>query len=221
MGDEKQPKTKLSVFFKEAIWTFILVLILELFEEVLEEAIAVGFVWLIQKTVSVILVVTLTQTAKLLLKRIIKMITYKEGKDKMKILKNMFTFLWHNKLTTFEIGVSAFAGYCAYLMNFFEPLWANLGLAISVGFLGSIVAVRIGGETLKQIVERLAKAKLTKEQLATAKAEAKKAEELANKIKGIYEDLAMKEILARENVLMEKAKLMASDTQNNQEKEAV
>jgi hypothetical protein len=202
-------KTKKNELWQGWGWTFLVVLIMELFEEVLEETIAFGVTVLISKAISTLFVVTITQSIKLVIKRIIKSITYKGGNDKMKFIKNIFTFLWGNKLTTIEVGVSAFAGYCAYLMNFFEPFWANVAVGIGAGFVGSIIAVRLGGETLKQIVTRLAQSKLNKEQLAQAAEAEKNAKQYAEKVKKIYNELKQEKLLMEDAELKAKAEALA------------
>ena len=96
---------------------FFALLVSELFEEFLEEAIATGITWIIGKLVSVLFIVALTQGTKIILKRIVKSITYREGNDKMAKIKNFFTkakniltenVVWSNKLTISGICASAF-----------------------------------------------------------------------------------------------------------------
>ena len=96
---------------------FFALLVSELFEEFLEEAIATGITWIIGKLVSVLFIVALTQGTKIILKRIVKSITYREGNDKMAKIKNFFTkakkiltenVVWSNKLTISGIFASAF-----------------------------------------------------------------------------------------------------------------
>ena len=87
---------------------FLALFLSEMFEEVLEEAIAWGFSWAIGKVLNVLFLVGLTQGTKLLIKRIAKTITYKEGHDKMAKIKQFFAkakkvitenVVWSNKLT--------------------------------------------------------------------------------------------------------------------------
>jgi len=208
-------KTFISRFFEGTAFTFLTLFIWELLEEALEELIATGITTLLTKAISTIFVVSLTQLTKVSIKRLIKAMTYKEGDDKMKVIKNIFTFLWGNKLTTGLVGLSAYAGYLTFEMAFFTALWANFALAIGIGFIFSIVAVRVGGENLKQIIERLTDKKLTKEQKSEAKRKAKEIEEKAKKVEEIYLKLQEEEKIKRELELKAKAEsLVAQQSQN-------
>lgn len=209
-------KTFISRFFEGTAFTFLTLFIWELLEEALEELIATGITTLLTKAISTIFVVSLTQAVKVVIKRLIKAMTYKEGDDKMKVIKNIFTFLWGNKLTTGLVGLSAYAGYLTFEMTFFTLMWANVALAIVIGFMFSIVAVRVGGENLKQIIERLTDKKLTKEQKNEAKRKAKEIEEKAKKVEEIYLKLQEEEKIKRELELKAKAEsLVAQQSQNS------
>ena len=96
---------------------FLALLVSELFEELLEEAIATGITWIIGKLVSVLFIIALTQGTKIIIKRVVKSITYREGNDKMAKIKNFFTkakkvltenVIWSNKLTISGIFAYAF-----------------------------------------------------------------------------------------------------------------
>lgn len=96
---------------------FFALLISELFEEVLEEMIAFGFSWIIGKVINVLFIITLTQGTKIIIKRVVKSITYKEGHDKMAKIKQFFAKLkkvitenvvWSNKLTISGILSTSF-----------------------------------------------------------------------------------------------------------------
>jgi hypothetical protein len=93
--------------------SFLYVLAIELVEEVLEELIAwwiSGFLfWIVMKALSAVIVITLTQTTKVLIKRLIKDITYKEGNDKVNKIKQAFTWLFANKKSLIGVGSSAVA----------------------------------------------------------------------------------------------------------------
>lgn len=209
-------KTFISRFFEGTAFTFLTLFVWELLEEALEELIATGITTLLTKAISTIFVVSLTQAVKVVIKRLIKAMTYKEGDDKMKVIKNIFTFLWGNKLTTGLVGLSAYAGYLTFEMAFFTLMWANVALAIVIGFMFSIVAVRVGGENLKQIIERLTDKKLTKEQKNEAKRKAKEIEEKAKKVEEIYLKLQEEEKIKRELELKAKAEsLVAQQSQNS------
>ena len=209
-------KTFISRFFEGTAFTFLTLFIWELLEEALEEAIAFGITTLLTKAISTIFVVSITQGIKVVVKRFIKAMTYKEGDDKMKVIKNIFTFLWGNKLTTGLVGLSAYAGYLTFEMAFFTMLWANILLAVGVAILFSIIAVRVGGENLKQIMERLADNKLTKEQKKEAKRKAKELEEKAKKVEEVYLKLQEEERIKRELELKARAEsLVAQQSQNS------
>jgi hypothetical protein len=99
--------------------TFIVVFVMEMIEEGLENLIALG----ISTLCSTILLVCFTQAAKLGIKKLIKWIMpfaktliYKEGNDKMKLLKNYWTRVWGNKITGTSIGLG-FAG-----ISYFQTL---------------------------------------------------------------------------------------------------
>lgn len=78
----------------------------ELFEEILEEAIAYGLTELLAKTIAAVSAIALTQTAKILLKITIKKFTYKKGVDKMEYLKTFLSKLW-GKMKTNPITITA------------------------------------------------------------------------------------------------------------------
>lgn len=87
---------------------FIIALLSECFEEVLEELFATGLSWLVGKALNIMFAIVVTQGTKILFKRIIKCFTYKEGNDKMekvkKFLKNLKekltkNIVWSNKIT--------------------------------------------------------------------------------------------------------------------------
>lgn len=208
-------KTFMSRFFEGTAFTFLALFVWELLEEALEEVIAMGITTLLTKAISTIFVVSVTQAVKVVIKRFIKAMTYKQGDDKMKVIKNIFTFLWGNKLTTGLVGLSAYAGYLTFEMAFFTMFWANLALAIGIAFLFSIIAVRVGGENLKQIIERLADNKLTKEQKNEAKRKAKELEEKAKKVEEVYLKLQEEEKVKRELELKARAESLVTQQSQN------
>jgi divalent metal cation (Fe/Co/Zn/Cd) transporter len=158
-------------------WKFIFtILIYNTFEEILEELIAYGLTKATGAILSVGLAIGATQGTELIIKKIWKSFSYKEGNDKMKILKklgnyiaNTLKFAWGNKLTATMIAIGAFAGYIAYHAAYFPYAWANIILAIVISLFAAFYSIRYGGETLKQILERWANKKLTKAQVKSAK----------------------------------------------------
>lgn len=173
---------------------------MELFEEVLEELFATGISWIIGKAISILFVVVITQGTKILIKRIIKIITYREGDDKMKYLKNVWMFIWNNKFSELGVLMALGFGYIGYYatLNF---VIANVLVAILAGLVVTVLSVfvinKASWETLTQIKDRLSKALLTKEQT-------KKQKELEKKIAAKAKELAAQQ----EKVLQERAKAL-------------
>lgn len=172
MSHEK--RTHWRDLFQGSGLTFVVVYAMELLEEGLENLIALG----ISTLFSTVLIVCITQLTKIGLKRLIKLfmpffkqLIYREGNDKMKLLKNYWTKVWGNKITGTSIGLG-FAG-----ISFFQTIipfahhcyWFALIVFVVFYNLG----IFFGGETLSQIETRLAEATLTKEQNSILK-EAKK-----------------------------------------------
>lgn len=158
----------------------------ELIEEGLENIIALGISSFIA-VLSTVLLVFATQGVKLVTKKlikflfpIVKQLIYKEGNDKMTMLKNYWTKVWGNKITG-TLSAVPFA-----IVVYFAFDFANIGLtilAVALAFIFAYnIAIFFGGETLKQIQDRLAQGRLTKEEKAKAKAIDAKAKELAIKL---------------------------------------
>lgn len=151
-------------------WTAFTVLTWELLEELFENFIAYGLTAL----TSAMLLILATQSIKLGIKKLIrllfpfiKQLTYKEGNDKMNMLKNYWTKVWGNKITGGMAGIG-FAGI-SYFQTVLPFATANWWFALIVFVVFFNVGVFFGGETLKQIQERLAESTLTKEQNAIVK----------------------------------------------------
>jgi uncharacterized membrane protein (DUF106 family) len=98
----------------------------------------------------------------------------------MTMLKNYWTKVWGNKITG-TLSAVPFA-----IVVYFAFDFANIGLtilAVALAFIFAYnIAIFFGGETLKQIQDRLAQGRLTKEEKAKAKAIDAKAKELAMKL---------------------------------------
>ena len=172
MSHEK--RTHWKDIFQGSGLTFIVVFVMEMIEEGLENLIALG----ISTLFSTVLLVCFTQLAKIGLKKLVKLIMpyvktliYREGDDKMKLLKKYWTLVWGNKITGTSVGLGfdgisffqtliPFAHHCYWFALIVFVVFYNLGIFF-------------GGETLNQIQERLAQAVLTKEQNSILK-EAKK-----------------------------------------------
>lgn len=175
-------KTKQSLWgkiFSGSGWAVFTVFVWELVEEGLENLIALAIsgtcAFFIVKAMSTFGIVLATQGIKVLIKSClfpyIKSLTYKEGNDKVKALKNYWTKVWGNKITG---ALSGFGfGAIAFLQTVVPFATHNWWIALLVFVVFFNVGIFFGGETLNQIEERLAKATLTKEENSILK-EAKK-----------------------------------------------
>jgi hypothetical protein len=160
----------------------------ELLEEVLENVIALGISSAIA-VLSTFLLVCATQGIKLGVKRLIKVLfplikqlIYKEGNDKMKLLKNYWTKVWGNRVTGGIAGVG-FATTAYFALDTVILKTLPLIITVAVAFIVAYnIAVFFGGETVAQIQARWAEAKLTKEEKAKVKATEAKAKELAKQV---------------------------------------
>lgn len=179
-------KTKQTPIWKKLFsgsgWSLFTLFVWELIEEGLENLIALAissvFALFLVKALSTLAIVSATQGTKLLIKKlvlllvpIVKKFTYKEGKDKVKALKNYWTKVWGNKITGTSVGLG-FAGisYFQTLMPFAHHCW---WIALIVFAVFYNLGIFFGGETLNQIQERLASSVLRKEEKEIIK-EAKK-----------------------------------------------
>lgn len=105
-----QKRTRFKDLFQGSGLTFIVVFLMEMIEEGLENLIALS----ISAVFSTILLVFATQLTKLGIKKLIKLIVpfvkqllYKEGNDKVKKLKEFFSWLNANKCTVGGVAVGA------------------------------------------------------------------------------------------------------------------
>lgn len=194
------------------IISFISVLILELFEESIEEMIAYGISVVVTKAISVVFVVTLTQTIKIVIKKIIKLITYKKGADKMDKIKYFFKKLgdWF-KTNPITIGASAgniavsggAGGFIYVILEHYAatlPDWATyLITAVASVLMACLVewgVIKQGWEKPEQKEARLkakAEAKAEAEEAKRIEAEAKaKLEAEATEAKRVEEEAKAK-----------------------------
>lgn len=178
----KQPTRKRikSIFFD----SFAAVLLMELFEEALEEAFAWGITAIISKAVSTVIIVFATQLTKFgvkkvakiittALKPVIKKLTYKKGNDKMKKIKSIFNKLKEvvknnpvtisgSAINTVVYGSGAYALIEHILQINIVPVWAAyvIGVAITVALfaLTEFSIVYFGAENSNGVTLR----KLTK-----------------------------------------------------------
>lgn len=172
-------QSKLAKFWKGSGWALFTMFVWELVEEGLENLLALAIssacAFFIFKAISTLGIVLTTQGIKVLIKSClfpyIKKLTYKEGSDKVKALKNYWAKVWGNKITGTSIGLG-FAGI-SYFQTFIPFAHHSLWLALIVFVVFFNLGIFFGGETLNQIQERLANATLQKEEKEILK-EAKK-----------------------------------------------
>lgn len=184
------------------LWSMTTIFAWELVEEALENLIAYGIssvvALFITKALSTLAIITATQGLKVGIKRFvfpyIKTLIYKEGNDKMNLVKTYFTKVWGNKITGLFSGVTA--SLCAYWQPVFPVATGCWWIALLVGVVFFNLAIMFGGETVKQIIARFAEQHLSNEQ----KRELKKIEK-AEKVVKEYE---------------ESVKLLATQKQNQQ-----
>lgn len=184
------------------LWSMTTIFAWELVEEALENLIAYGIssvvALFITKALSTLAIITATQGLKVGIKRFvfpyIKTLIYKEGNDKMNLVKTYFTKVWGNKITGLFSGVTA--SLCAYWQPVFPVATGCWWIALLVGVVFFNLAIMFGGETVKQIIARFAEQHLSNEQ----KKELKKIEKAERVVKE-YE---------------ESVKLLATQKQNQQ-----
>lgn len=162
--------SRLKSAFKGSGWALFTMFVWELVEEGLENLIALAIssacAFFILKAISTLGIVLTTQGIKVLIKSClfpyIRTLTYKEGNDKVKALKNYWDKVWGNKITGTSVGIG-FAGISFFqnLVPFAHHCWW-IALIVFVVFYN--LGIFFGGETLNQIQERLAQATITKEQ---------------------------------------------------------
>lgn len=207
--EEKNKKKWYSNLFNGHV--FAVALLLEIFEEILEELFATGVSILIGKAISVLFVVAITQSTKMLIKRFIKIFTYKEGNDKMKLfkklgesLKNIWTFVWNNKFSEIGVAMACSFGYMGYVA-FTKFVLANMFFGIVVGLVISVLSVLVinkaSWETLTQIKTRLSDKLLTKKEKSKVREFEKKVEETTRKLQ--REQFAQLEEKAKQIVIQE------------------
>lgn len=175
----------------------------ELLEEALENVIALGISSFIA-ILSTFFLIFATQFTKLTFKKLVKFLfpiikskIYKEGDDKMKMLKNYWTRVMGNKLT----GIFAAVPFAATVFFAFDfpSIWLTV-LAVAISFIVAYnIAIFFGGETLAQIQDRLAQATLKKQEYAIVK-------EAQKRLKQIEKTATQTEAEKLKNDAKEKAK---------------
>lgn len=183
--------------------TFLYCLAIELVEEGLEELIAFEISNLVSTALSAVIVVGVTQTVKILIKKIVKFITYKEGNDKVEKLKSFFKWIWANKCTLGGIATGALtvvSGVGVIDVSTFPELVIgelNITPILYYGCLGILAIVcAFFPEKWSSFVERITKQKEAKEDAKIekqAKKELAEEEKLANQTQAQAEAQAKKE----------------------------
>lgn len=183
----KTKQSLLGKIFSGSGWAVFTMFVWELVEELLENLLAYAITsacgFFIVKAISTLGIVLATQGIKVLIKSIlfpyIKTLTYKEGNDKVTALKKYWTKVWGNKITGTIAGIG-FAGisYFQTLIPYASHCWW-IALIVFVVFFN--IGIFFGGETLKQIQERLADALLKKDQKKVIKEAQKRISDLKKK----------------------------------------
>ena len=178
-----------DIFFNSFLYCLAIELVEELLEELIAFELTIFIAWVATKAISVVTVVFFTQSTKLVIKKIIKHYTYKEGNDKMKKIKKFFTWLNANKCTLGGIATGALtvvSGLGVIDVNAFAELNVggfNLTPVLYYVVLGALTIVcSFFPETIEKFAQRVGAKKaekqakaITKEAKAELKAEAKKA----------------------------------------------
>lgn len=198
-------KTHSSKWLIKSGATAITVFSWELLEELLENVIALGISSFIAVLSTFFLVFT-TQGIKCGIKSvtrrifpIVKAKIYKEGNDKMKLLKSYWTKVWGNRVTG-GIAGAGFATTAYFALDEVITKVPVLILAVALAFIVAYnIAIFFGGETLAQIEQRWADAKLSKEEKAKVKSTKAKAKELAKQV----EKQSLERLYAQAKTLVE------------------
>lgn len=177
------------------LWSMTTIFAWELVEEALENLIAYGIssvvALFITKALSTLAIITATQGLKVGIKRFIfpyiKTLIYKEGNDKMNLVKTYFTKAWGNKLTGLFSAIPA--SLCAYWQTIVPFATGCWWIALLVGLVAFNVAIFYGGETIKQITARFAEKHLSDEKKKELK-KIKNAEEIVKKYQEATQILA-------------------------------
>lgn len=176
-------RTRFRDLFQGSGLTFIVVFVMEMIEEGLENLIALG----VSALFSTVLLVCITQLAKIGIKKLIKFILpfakslfYKEGNDKMEKLKKFWSWLVANKCTLLGIGtgaVVAVSGAGVIDVNSFPALVVgavNITPILYYLVLGVLTIVAsFFPETIEKFKARIVEKKAEKEAKAILKAETK------------------------------------------------
>ena len=173
---EKQSIVK-KFLFSGGSWALFTMFVWELLEEAFESLLAYALssavAIFVTKVLSTLAIITATQGLKVIIKRFLYPLIknfIKERNIKMKWLKNVFKFLWANKITICSMIIGGVAGYFgAYylaLTYLSVQILAVYFIAGAVALICAILSIYLGGETIANYVKRIAIAKLSKEDQA-------------------------------------------------------
>lgn len=196
--------------------TFCSYLAIELVEEIIEEIITFEISSLILKAFATIGVVLTTTTGKVMIKTLVRKITYKEGNDKVEKLKQLFKWIYSNKKTISgyitSIGsavVASLGGTGVIDVNQIAPLMIGGFNITPILFYAVLLVVSLigvsgkGFETVKQFFARKSEEKAEKaEKLAEKTAE----KELKNEEKAKNQTEAQKVKEAEKQAIEQKQK---------------
>ena len=207
-------KPKQSLFkklFAGSGWAVFTMFVWEMVEEGLESLIALALsstlALFITKALSTLAIITATQGIKVACKRFlypyIKKLTYKEGNDKMKKLKQIFSWVYANKCTLGGIGLGALtviSGTGVIDVNTLPALiigGVNITPFAYYAILGVLtIVVSFFPETIEKFKQRVEAQKAEKEQLALVKEATKELEaeqKIANQTQAEQEKAKAKE----------------------------
>ena len=170
------------------VYIFFNALVIDYLEEIIEDIIAYTISEVILKVFSTAIVVTITYSIKVILKRTIKRITYKEGNDKVSKIKSFLTSLWQNKGTVGGVvaaglavvsgtGVIDVAQFPEILIGTFNLTpWLYYGV-ISV----AVIWCSFFPESKEEYAKRIAEKEAKKEAKAITKIAKKEIKEEAKK----------------------------------------
>lgn len=222
---EEKCKKLWSKIATGSLGAFFTLLLGELLEECIEDAIAWSFTKITFWLISSVTVVVLTQTTKMAIKKVIKMLTYREGDDKMDKLKKILSFLNANKCTIGGIATGALTvatGVGGIDVKNLPPIdiaGVNVTPFVYYTLLGVLTfACSFMPESVKRYKERVAQEKKVK-QIEADELKAKK--EVAEAEKQAKEEIKLAEKrIAEEKKQAEEAEKAQKKAQEEAEKNA-
>lgn len=167
---------------------FLFILIYELFEEALEDLLAYLLSSVVSSILSKVFCIGITQGVKYIIKNAIKVITYREGADKMMILKKILYGTSYNICSIVMILLSGFGAFSAYMIIPVD-LWLKIVIGLGILTIGILCTIKIGFKKFETIMKEREENKIKRENKRLEK-EAKRENKLKEKeIKKIAEQL--------------------------------